>query len=648
MGNLERNPNVKTYTRKELVGYLTGLAGQNIIYNIIATGLAFYFQSVIFLPAIACSLIFALARVWDAVNDPMMGTIVDKTHTKWGKCKPYLLFVPVIIMITTILPFVNNMYAEPNDLHEVMLQDSKAYVDFVDSDLTKELEYDGVKYLFVPADGTWELQKDAEGKTLMDEDGNIIKTKVMIYTADDKQPVADTALAETILQEFQSELGFVKKTGAKAALIIAWAAISYVLWGMTYTIGDIPLWGVTSLMTEDQHDRAKVLTLARAVANVGMIGTLFTMIAPAFQGMFKARGMDEAHSLRAAYITLAIVMTIFASVLFQFAGISVKEKVNPKNQKTYTIKENFKIMFGNKPFRQILISGILRSPIQLLAIVAMTLVMYYFFNNDIGATLFVNGDLNITLVLKIVILVIGLFGGMIAFPLFVPKFINKFEKKKLYNFFSLVGAIPFALIFVFFLISKGNVLTWGGMLVMSVLFFMAGASMGSLNVLQSVMIADCVDYEEYHTGVRPDGVFFSGQSFITKLSAGIASLISGAVYAVVGFSDKNVALLNNALVNGADFQTYNGGKFAAAMFFLISIPPAVGMVLAAIPTLKYALPNDEHKRILAALIAKRHGAEAELAQVEEAAETVVPADAVEAVEDAVTETAEESAPEDEQ
>ena len=648
MGNLERNPNVKTYTRKELVGYLTGLAGQNIIYNIIATGLAFYFQSVIFLPAIACSLIFALARVWDAVNDPMMGTIVDKTHTKWGKCKPYLLFVPVIIMITTILPFVNNMYAEPNDLHEVMLQDSKAYVDFVDSDLTKELEYDGVKYLFVPADGTWELQKDAEGKTLMDEDGNIVKTKVMIYTADDKQPVADTALAETILQEFQSELGFVKKTGTKAALIIAWAAISYILWGMTYTIGDIPLWGVTSLMTEDQHDRAKVLTLARAVANVGMIGTLFTMIAPAFQGMFKARGMDEAHSLRAAYITLAIVMTIFASVLFQFAGISVKEKVNPKNQKTYTIKENFKIMFGNKPFRQILISGILRSPIQLLAIVAMTLVMYYFFNNDIGATLFVNGALNITLVLKIVILVIGLFGGMIAFPLFVPKFINKFEKKKLYNFFSLVGAIPFALIFVFFLISKGNVLTWGGMLVMSVLFFMAGASMGSLNVLQSVMIADCVDYEEYHTGVRPDGVFFSGQSFITKLSAGIASLISGAVYAVVGFSDKNVALLNNALVNGADFKTYNDGKFAAAMFFLISIPPAVGMVLAAIPTLKYALPNDEHKRILAALIAKRHGAEAELAQAEEAAETVAPADAVETVKDAATETAEDSAPEDEQ
>lgn len=606
MGKPTVHRSVATYTKKELAGYLTGLAGQNIIYNIIATGLAFYFQSVIFLPAMACSLIFALARVWDAVNDPMMGTIVDKTRTKWGKCKPYLLFVPAVVLITTILPFINTMYAEPNSFHEVALQDTAAYVDFAESDLVKEIEYDGVKYLFVPAGGTWELAKDENGKTLLDADGNIVKTKVMIYNADTKAPLTDAALAETVLQEFQNEVGFEKKTGGKAALIIAWAAFSYVLWGMTYTIGDIPLWGVTSLMTEDQNDRAKALTLARAVANVGMIGTMFTMIAPAFQGMWKARGMDEAHSLQAAYITLAVVMTVFATILFQFAGLSVKERVAPQNEKTYSIKENFKIMFGNKPFRQILISGILRSPIQLLGIVAMTLVMYYFFNNDIGSSLFVDGALNISLILKVVILVVGLFGGMIVFPLFVPKMITRHEKKKMYNFFTLIGAIPFALIFVVFLLFKGNILTWAGMGIMAVLFFMAGASMGSLNVLQSVMIADCVDYEEYNNGIRPDGVFFSGQSFITKLSAGIASLISGAVYAIVGFSDKNVALLNNALVNGADFKAYNDGKFALAMFFLISIPPAIGMVLAAIPTLKYALPDAEHTRMLDELNAKRN------------------------------------------
>ncbi|MBQ6021971.1 MAG: MFS transporter [Clostridia bacterium] len=631
MGKPAAHSNVATYTRKELIGFLTGLAGQNIIYNIIASGLAFYFQSVIFTPVAAYTAFFAIARVWDAVNDPMMGTIVDKTKTKWGKCKPYLLFVPAVIMVTTILPFINSMYAEPiNKYYVQFAADSSVVAEYNESLLQEAFSYEDKdnpelngNYVLVPAAGTWDLQKDDSGNYLIDDAGNMVKNDAVIFKVTEGEngaktytKVEDQTAGLTLIQRFQEEKGIVKKVGAKAVLIIAWAAFSYILWGMTYTIGDIPLWGVTSLMTESQEDRAKALTLARAVANVGMIGTLFTMIAPSFNGMFMSKGMDQAHALRFSYITLAVVMTVFASVLFQVAGFAVKEKVTPKNEKRYTIKENFKIMFGNKPFRQILISGILRSPIQLLGIIAMTLIMYYFFNNDIGATLASEGG---ALIGKIGVLVIGLFGGMIGFPLFAPKLIQKYEKKNLYNFFSLIGAIPFALIFVLFLAFKGNILTWPGMIIMSVLFFMAGASMGSLNVLQSVMIADCVDYEEYHTGVRPDGVFFSGQSFITKLSAGIATLISGAVYGFVGFSDSKITFLNNALIAGADFKTFNPftlggaevGKFSAAMFFLISIPPAIGMVLAAIPTLKYAMSDAEHTRMLDELNAKRNAENAD-------------------------------------
>ena len=623
----EQKKYATTYTKKELAGYLTGLAGQNIIYNIIASGLAFYFQSVIFIPVAAYTAIFAIARVWDAINDPMMGTIVDKTKTKWGKCKPYLLFVPAVVLVTTILPFINSMYAEPTDKYYVQFSaDSSVVAEYDEALLHEEFVYEDAdnaelngSYVLLPVKNAWDLDKDENGNYKVDDQGNMVKNDAVIFRIEEDESgaktytkVTDEAEGMTLVQKFQEEKGINKKTGFSAVMIIAWAAFSYILWGMTYTIGDIPLWGVTSLMTESQQDRAKALSLARAVANVGMIGTLFTMIAPSFNGMFMSKGMDQAHALRWSYITLAVVMTVFASILFQVAGLSVKEKVTPKNEKRYTIRENFKIMFGNKPFRQILISGILRSPIQMLGIIAMTLIMYYFFNNDIGKTL--GGEGGAMLIAKIAVMVVGLFGGMIVFPLFVPKLITKIEKKKLYNFFSLVGAIPFALIFVLFLMFKGDLLQWPSMIIMSLLFFMAGASMGSLNVLQSVMIADCVDYEEYNNGTRPDGVFFSGQSFITKLSAGIATLISGAVYGFVGFSDSKITLLNNALIAGADFKTYNPfqiggaeiGKFAAAMFFLISIPPAIGMVLAAIPTLKYALTDKEHTRMLDELNARRN------------------------------------------
>ena len=503
------NSKAKTYTKKEAAGYLVGMFGQNLIYNIVATGLYFYFQNVICLPAMALGWIMTIARIWDAVNDPMMGTIVDKTHSKWGKCRPYLIIFPAIIGVITILTFVNGNYAEASST-------------------------------------------------------------------------------------------------AQKVLIVGWAAVSYIAWGMCFTVCDIPLWGLTSLMTEDENDRSKILGLARMVAGVGGIGVLVVQIAQALAGAF---GGD----MQKAFIVTVVIMTVIATILFEFAGLFTRERVE-KSEKSYTFKENFQIMFGNKPFRQILISGILRSPIQLLMIVAMTLVTYYYANGNIMNILKYNEDgslagINFKILIGLGSVAIGLFVGQFVAMGVTPLIIKKVEKKTLYNFYSIAGAVPFALIFVFFKVSGGDLTSTAWSIVIGICMLFASASFGGINVLQSVMIADCVDYEEYYNGVRTDGVFFSGQSFITKLAAGISTIISSAVYAFVGYSGVNVDKLNKAIENGANFITYDGGsgvgKYAEAMFFLISIPPAIGMFLSALPTLKYAMTDKEHKQILAELVAKR-------------------------------------------
>ena len=82
-------------------------------------------------------------------------------------------------------------------------------------------------------------------------------------------------------------------------------------------------------------------------------------------------------------------------------------------------------------------------------------------------------------------------------------------------------------------------------------------------------------------------------------------MISGVIYNAVGYSGKAINTLNNDLHAGADFVTYADGKYAMAMFLLISVPPAIGLILSAIPTWKYALPDKEHSRILSELIEKR-------------------------------------------
>ena len=171
----------------------------------------------------------------------------------------------------------------------------------------------------------------------------------------------------------------------------------------------------------------------------------------------------------------------------------------------------------------------------------------------------------------------GMFIGQSIAMAVSPKLCEKFEKRKVYNACCIISAIPFASIYVCYAIDGNNLMANSWYPVLFLIFAVAGAGIGASQVIQSIMIADCVDYDEYHTGYRPDGVFFSGQSFITKLGSGIASIIQGVVFAIVGFSGDNVASCNELLAQSSrdDFLFATAPEFAPyrfGMFFLVSIP----------------------------------------------------------------------------
>lgn len=495
--------NLHTYSPKERNMYLMGLFGQNIIYNIIGASLAYYLQFTILIPAIAVSTIMAIARVWDAFNDPMMGSIVDRTRSKWGKCRPYLLFVPIPVFIVTMMCFINFGF------------------------------YD---------------------------------------------PAAGAANGHNIL-------------------VVGWAAFAYILWGMVYTVGDIPLWGITALMTEDQNDRTKLLSLARIVAGIGAGITLLAIqpLALALGEKFTPVFDSAPEGERMGFITAALLFGVVGTITFQMAGLFTKEHIAPSEEK-YTLKENFALMWKNKPFRQILISGLLSSTIQLPMLVAMPIVTYYYASKD-----------PIMALLYMVLLGGGLFIGQFVAMGASPWLTKKFSKKNLYNYCHLLSAVPFALLFVLYLSAPSKLVEPMYLAISLVLFVICGGAIGLISVLRSLMIADAVDYEEYQSGIRPDGVFFSGQSFITKLSMGIATVISGIAYSAVGFSDARVQEVNAFIeAGGIPRENPEYAPYLMILFFLISIPPAIGCLLAVIPTWKYALDDDEHNRILEILNKRRH------------------------------------------
>lgn len=87
-------------TIREKFFFGVGSLGKDLYMGFISYYLMIYFTDVFGISALAVGTLFFVARLWDAINDPMMGVIADKTNTRWGKYRPYLLFVPIFAAIT--------------------------------------------------------------------------------------------------------------------------------------------------------------------------------------------------------------------------------------------------------------------------------------------------------------------------------------------------------------------------------------------------------------------------------------------------------------------------------------------------------------------------------------------------------------------
>ncbi len=90
---------------KLMIGYGLGEVGCQMSWYMINNYLNIFYTDVVGLTGSAISAIVLIARIWDAINDPMMGQIADRTKTRWGKFRPYLMFAPPFLALFNILTF---------------------------------------------------------------------------------------------------------------------------------------------------------------------------------------------------------------------------------------------------------------------------------------------------------------------------------------------------------------------------------------------------------------------------------------------------------------------------------------------------------------------------------------------------------------
>ena len=89
----------------EKIGYGFGDMSSSMFWKIFSYYLPFFYSNIFGLSLIDAGVLVLVTRIWDAVSDPMMGIIADRTNTRWGKYRPYLLWVAPLFSIAGILLF---------------------------------------------------------------------------------------------------------------------------------------------------------------------------------------------------------------------------------------------------------------------------------------------------------------------------------------------------------------------------------------------------------------------------------------------------------------------------------------------------------------------------------------------------------------
>ena len=399
-------------TGLEKFAYGIGAVGKDMVYMLSASYILYYYQDILGVSAVAMGIILLIARVFDAFNDPIMGVLVAKTKTRWGKFRPWLMIGTVTNAIILYL-----MFAAPPAL-----------------------------------------------------------------------------------------------TGSG---LVAYAAVFYILWGVTYTMMDIPYWSMVPAFTDSGKEREGLSALARSCAGVGsaLVTIITVMSVKAIGTAVEGSGASANLIERTGFKWFALIIAVLFVVFTVITCVCIKEKSSVDMQ-TASVGDMFKALVQNDQAMTMVIAIVLVNS----AVYITSNLVIYFFKYDIAN---VSWQSDYTL--------FNTFGGgiqilsmMILFPL-LRKWFNSIK-----IFYISTGSAILGYLVLLLLTLAG---TKNVYLLLIPSFFIFSA-VGMLNVIVTVFLANTVDYGELKNQRRDESVIFSMQTFVVKLASGIAAMVASICLSV--------------------------------------------------------------------------------------------------------------------
>lgn len=440
-------------TRIEYIAYFLYGFGQVLNYAVVGTYISIFYSDYLLIGTTFIGGLFLIARVFDALNDPVMAALIDKTNTSKGKFRIWMKWISFGVVFSSMM-------------------------------------------LYIP----WEFED---------------------------------------------------------IILLTIVSVTYIAWGMIYTVSDVPFWSLSTAMSQNPQERAKAVTTGNAGVNLGfLLPGLLVPIISKFIGfnILDVQGTNnEAFLSGLPWAMMFISLMTLPMMLFGYKFTKERRKVDYEK---ISIKDMISTIKQTKPLYIIVIIFLLDLFWELQA----ALITYFFVWNMKDASL----QSTVTL------------WSVLAFLLlFIYPWLTKyFQKKKILRYYLLGDTLLRIAIIV---IGYENIVTTVILLIL-------------LNIIRTIfspiipnMIGETIEYAEYKTGKRTEAIIFSIQTFSGKLKTAIALGGSGFLLTLIGYNP------------GHSEQTASTLNW---LFLLCILLPMLGNILRIFFTFKIKFTEVQYKLVV--------------------------------------------------
>ena len=360
------------------------------------------------------------------------------------------------------------------------------------------------------------------------------------------------------------------------ALLYAYIFITFLLWSMAMTLGDVPSQGIASVLTPNPTERTNVISIANTLKQIGfsaaaVLVPVVCLIVPGGSKVFGIpEGEKDAPISSTEYLVTAAVVAVLGCLMFSLIYFWNKERV-PYTAEKMSFGEMFKALKDNKPLMMVIISYFLGAGRQM----AMAI--------QVQASNVLLGSENYVIALGITTAI----GSMISMAI-TPVLIKKMGEKNVFLLMSIYGFVISIVAFLVYAFITTN------MIVMLIFLFLTGLQFGAVTLMPMIMVTDCVDYYEYETGKRVEGPAFSILTLTIKVCLAIGAAL-GLVFIQLSGYNAGAAVVTDTTKN--------------IVYFAYVGMPGIFSLLAIFPMFKYDIVGEKKEKIALELQKRREAAD---------------------------------------